>query len=160
MINVAKAPVDKLLGYALRAEIDADRIYTEMSNRVKSPLLIQKFRLLAFEEQKHKTVLERLFRSMYPGTAPQVPEKVDPKLLPAVTIQPSSDLTDVLQQAMEAEKSAQTFYSTLAKRVEPGKKKILDYLSKVERSHYLMLRSEYTMAQQFADYSDIDEVTT
>ena len=162
MINVAKGPIDKLLGYAIRAEIDSDRIYTEMSNRVKNPLLVQKFRILAFEEQKHKTILERLFQSMYPGATPEVPEKVDPKLLPAVIIRPSSDLVDILGQAMDAEKSAQTLYSGMAKRVELGKKKILEYLSKVERSHYLMLRSEYVMAQQFADYGekDIDKVTT
>jgi rubrerythrin len=162
MTNVAKAPIDKLLGYAMRAEIDSDRIYTEMSNRLKNPLLVQKFRILAFEEQKHKTVLENLFQSMFPGGTPEVPEKVDPKLLPAVIIRPSSDLVDILRQAMEAEKSAQAFYAGLAKRVELAKKKILDYLSKVEKSHYLMLRSEYAMAQQFADYGekDIDKVTT
>ncbi len=63
---------------------------------------------------------------------------------------------------MESEKSSQAFYSGLAKRVERGKKKILQYLSKVERSHYLMLRSEYAMAQQFEDYGekDIDKIVT
>ena len=162
MTSLAREPIKKLLGYAMRAEIDSDRIYTEMSNRVKNPLLVQKFRILAFEEQRHTTVLEHLFQSMYPGDTPEVPEKVNPKLLPAVTIRPSSDLVDVLRQAMEAEKSAQAFYLGLAKRVELGKKKILEYLSKVERSHYLMLRSEYTMARQFEDYGekDIDKVVT
>jgi len=162
MTSLAREPIKKLLGYAMRAEIDSDRIYTEMSNRVKNPLLVQKFRILAFEEQRHTTVLEHLFQSMYPGDTPEVPEKVNPKLLPAVTIRPSSDLVDVLRQAMEAEKSAQAFYTGLGKRVEVGKKKILDYLSKVERSHFLMLRSEYVMAQEFADYGekDIDKVVT
>jgi rubrerythrin len=162
MINVAREPIDKLLGYAMRAEIDSQRVYTELSNRVKNPLLMEKFRLLAFEENKHKTVLGNLFDAMYPGDAPEVPEKVDPKLLPSVIIRPSSDLTDILRQAMLAETAAQAFYTGLAKRVELAKKKILQYLSKVERSHYLMLRSEYSMAQQFADYGekDIDKVVT
>ena len=162
MINVARAPIDKLLGYALKAEIDSDRIYTEMSNRVKNPLLVQKFRILAYEEQKHKSVLKNLFRSMYPGDTPEVPEKVDAKLLPAVIIRPSSDLTDILRQAMAAERSAQAFYANLAKRVDPGRKKVLGYLSKVERSHFLMLRSEYAMARQFEDYGekDIDKFVT
>jgi rubrerythrin len=160
MTSLAREYINKLLGYAMRAEIDSDRIYTEMSNRVKNPLLIQKFRMLAFEEQKHKTVLERLFQSMFPGQTPEVPGKVNPKLLPTVVIQPSSDLVDILRQAMEGEKSAQAFYLGLAKRVEPGKRKILEYLGKVEKSHYLMLRSEFTMAQQFDDYADMDEVTS
>ena len=162
MINVARAPIDKLLGYALKAEIDSDRVYTEMSNRVKNPLLVQKFRILAYEEQKHKSVLDHLFQSMYPGDTPEVPEKVDARLLPAVIIRPSSDLTDILRQAMAAERSAQAFYTGLAKRVELGKKKVLGYLSKVERSHFLMLRSEYAMARQFEDYGekDIDKFVT
>ncbi len=162
MINVAQAPVDKLLGYAMRAEADSDRIYTEMSNRVKNPLLVQKFRILAYEEQKHKSVLENLFQSMYPGGTPEVPEKVDARLLPAVTIGPASDLTDILHQAMAAERSALAFYAGLAKRVAPGRKKILGYLSKVERSHFLMLRSEYAIAQEFEDYAekDIDKIAT
>lgn len=162
MISVAREPINKLLGYAMRAEIDSDRVYTELSNRVKNSLLMEKFRLLAFEERKHKTVLDNLFDAMYPGDTPEVPEKVDPKLLPSVIIRPSSDLIDILRQAMEAEKAAQAFYAGLGKRVELAKKKIFQYLSKVERSHYLMLRSEYSMAQQFADYGekDIDKVVT
>jgi rubrerythrin len=162
MISIAGDSIDKLLGYAMRAEIDSDRAYTEMSKRVKNPLLVEKFRMLAFEEEKHKAVLDNLFDAMYPGDAPEIPDRVDPKLLPSVIIRPDADLTDVLRQAMEAETAAQEFYSALAKRVELAKKKIFQYLSKVERSHYLMLRSEYAMAQQFADYGekDIDKVVT
>jgi rubrerythrin len=162
MISIAGDPIDRLLGYAMRAEIDSDRAYSEMSNRVKNPLLVEKFRMLAFEERKHKAVLDNLFDAMYPGDKPQIPDRVDPKLLPAVVIRPDSDLIEVLRQAMEAESAAQDFYAELAKRVDLAKKKILQYLSKVERSHYLMLKSEYAMAQQFADYGekDIDKVVT
>lgn len=162
MIKIASAPVDKLLGYAMRAEIESDLVYTEMSNRVKNPLLVQKFRILAYEEQKHKSVLENLFQSMFPGGTPEVPEKVEAGLLPAVTIGPASDLTDILHQAMAAERSAQAFYAALAKRVAAGQKKFLEYLSKVERSHFLMLRSEYAIAQEFEDYGEkgIDKIST
>jgi rubrerythrin len=98
MISIARGPIDKLLGYAMRAEIDSDGAYTEMSTRVKNPLLIEKFRMLAFEEKKHKTVLDSLFQSMYPGDAPEIPERVDAKLLPAVIVRPSTDLIEVLRQ--------------------------------------------------------------
>jgi hypothetical protein len=39
---------------------------------------------------------------------------------------------------------------------------MLVYLSHVENSHFLMLRSEYTLALQFEDYAekDIDKVIT
>jgi rubrerythrin len=162
MVSIARQPVKKLLGYAVRAEIDSNKIYTKLSKRVKNPLLKEKFLVLAFEEKKHKEVLEQLFASLYKEDKLQVPEVVDERLLPAVHIKPSTSLVEILYQAMEAEKSAQTFYASLAGRVRPPKKKILEYLSKVEKSHYLMLRSEYTLAQQFEDYAekDIDKVIT
>ena len=130
MISVARTPLKKLLGMAVRSEIDSNQIYTEQANRVKNPLLREKFSILAFEEKKHKEVLENLF--------------------------------DVLYQAMDSEKAAQNFYASLAKRVKAPKKRILDYLSKVEKSHYMMLRSEYVLALQFEDYAekDIDKVVT
>jgi len=39
---------------------------------------------------------------------------------------------------------------------------MLIYLSKVENTHYLMLRSEYILALQFEDYAekDVDKVVT
>ncbi len=89
-------------------------------------------------------------------------EKVDEALLPSIHFTPSSSFVDILYQAMESEKSATDFYSNLSARVEAPQKKILDYLSKVEHSHYMMLKSEYTLAQEFEDYAenDIDKVIT
>jgi rubrerythrin len=71
-------------------------------------------------------------------------------------------LADILHQAMESEKSAENFYAHLAERFENPQKKIFEYLSKVEHSHYMMLRSEYVLAQEFEDYAekDIDKVVT
>ena len=75
---------------------------------------------------------------------------------------PSSPLIDIIYQAMEAERSAEQFYLRLAEKVQETQKRILEYLSKVEHSHYMMLKSEYTLAQEFADYGemDIDKVVT
>lgn len=162
MTSIARASIRKLIGYAIRAEIDSNRVYLRMVRKVKNPLLQEKFRLLAFEEKKHKEILERFFQSLYQGDDVEVPASVDEKLLPAIRLQPRSSLVDILYQAMMAEKSAEAFYAGLARRVRPPKKKILEYLSKVEKSHYLMLRGEYALAQDFEDYAekDIDKVVT
>lgn len=162
MTSIAREPIRKLLGYAVRAEIDSNRVYLRMAKKIKNPLLQEKFQVLAFEEKKHREILENLFDSLYRGEKIEIPDKVDERLLPQVHVQPSSSLVDILYQAMAAEKSAENFYAALARRVRPPKKKILEYLSKVEKSHYLMLRSEYAMAQQFEDYGekDIDKVVT
>jgi len=161
-MNVAKAPLKKLLGMAVRSEIDSNRIYTELAKRVKNPLLQEKFSILAFEEKKHKEVLENLFDVLYQGEKMEIPEKTEEALLPSIHFSPSSTLAQILYQAMQSEKAAQNFYASLAKRVKAQKKKILEYLSKVEKSHYMMLRSEYVLALQFEDYAekDIDKVVT
>jgi rubrerythrin len=162
MVSIARESLKKLLGYAVRAEIDSNKIYTRLSNRVKNALLKEKFQILAFEEKKHRDVLENFFDSLYHGKKLKVPDCVDERLLPSVRLRPSSSLAQVLYQAMEAEKSARNFYASLAKRVRPPKKKVLEYLSKVERSHFLMLQSEYSLALEFEDYAekDIDKVIT
>ncbi len=162
MVNIERESVKTLIGYAVRAEIDSNKVYLKLSDRVKNPLLKEKFQLLAFEEKKHKEVLENLFAALYKGDELEIPAHVDERLLPSVVIKPSSALVDILHQAMQAEKSAQDFYASLAARVKSDTRKILEYLSKVEKSHYLMLRSEYALAQQFEDYGekDIDKVVT
>jgi rubrerythrin len=162
MLDVSTASVNKLLGIAIRAEIDANKTYSDLAERVSNPLLKEKFRWLAYEENKHKEILEKLFETLNQGEEPQIPDKADEALLPAIHIGPSSSLADILHQAMEAEKSAENFYANLSKRFEGPQKKILIYLSKVEHSHYMMLHSEYALAQDFEDYAekDIDKVVT
>jgi len=162
MVNLANQPVKKLLGYAIRAEMDAHRIYTRMADRVRNTLLKEKFQLLALEEKKHKDIILRLFASMWAGERPEISMAVDERLLPSVSIKPSSSLVDVLSQAMNAEKSAREFYASLARRIKALNRQMLMYLSKVENSHYLMLRSEYILALQFEDYAekDVDKVIT
>ncbi len=162
MIDVMKSSVKDLLGLAIRSEIDSNAVYSKMAKRVLNPLLKEKFRILAFEENKHRDVLKKLHKVLHPEEKIKVPDKVDKALLPSVIIKPSSTLVDILYQAMQAEKSAENFYANLSRRVQNPQQKILSYLSKVEHSHYKMLESEYTLAQNFEDYAekDIDKVIT
>jgi len=161
-MNLARFSVKNLLGMATRAEIDANRTYLKLAGRVKNPLLQEKFRILAFEEKKHRTILEKLFSLLYHCQKPVIPASVDEALLPAVLIKPSSSLADILYQAMKSEESAQRFYLGIARRMKGDKKKILEYLSKVEKSHFMMLKSEYSLALEFEDYAekDVDKVVT
>jgi len=162
MIDISKASVEELLGIATRAEIDAHEIYSDIANSVSNSLLKEKFQMLAFEENKHREILEKLYEVLSQGEKIQIPDKTNEALLPSIHFTPSSSLVDILYQAMESEKSAEKFYTHLAERFENPQKKILEYLSKVEHSHYMMLKSEYILAQEFEDYAekDIDKVVT
>jgi rubrerythrin len=161
-MNIARTPVTQLLEMAIRAELDSEKTYSGLAERVKNPLLKEKFQVLAFEEGKHNVILRNLFAALYPNKQAEIPEKIDAALLPSVKVTPETSLAEILYQAMSAEKAAQNFYAGLARRVTASKKKILDYLSKVERSHYQMLYSEYTLALLFEDYAeqDIEKVVT
>ena len=162
MLDISTASVNNLLGIAIRAEMDANKTYSDLAERVSNPLLKEKFQWLAFEEDKHKKILEKLYKTLLQGDEPQIPDKADEARRPSINISPSSSFAELLNQAMESEKSAEDFYANLSLRFEDPQKKILTYLGKVEHSHYTMLQSEYALAQDFEDYAekDIDKVVT
>lgn len=162
MTNFSQLSVQQLLGMAGRAEIEANRIYSDLSHSLKNPLLKKKFQWLAFEETKHKESLEKLFQTLFKEEQMTIPDKADEALLPSINFTPSAPLVEILYQAMKAEEAAGDFYLSLAQRVSDSQQKILKYLSHVEHSHYTMLKSEYLMAQEFEDYgeSDVDKVVT
>lgn len=151
-----------LLAMAVKAEIEANKIYSRLAKKMKNLLLKEKFNILAFEEKKHRTILENLFSSLYPKDTLLIPEETNAKLLPSVHFTAKSSLGETLYQAMISEKAAQDFYANLARRMKAKNKRVLLYLSDVEKSHFLMLKSEYTLSLQFEDYaeSDIDKIVT
>jgi len=162
MLDVSTTSVKDLLAYAIRSEIDSNKAYNDLADRVTNPLLKEKFQWLAFEENKHKQVLIRLHEALFSGQTIQIPDKSSEELLKRIDITPTSSLVDLLFQAMESEKSAEEFYARLAERMENTQKRLLQYLSKVEHSHYVMLKSEYDAVQDFEDYAekDIDKIIT
>ena len=162
MLDVSTASLKDLLGYAIRAEMDSNKAYSDLSDRVSNSLLKEKFRWLAFEENKHKDILMKLHTTLFPNQTIQIPEEPSHDLFKPVVVAPSSSLIDILLQAMDAEKYAEDFYANLAERVVNGQQKLLHYLSKVEHSHYLMLKTEYDAVQDFEDYAeqDVDKIVT
>jgi len=162
MFDIAKASLKDLLGFAVRSEIDSNQVYSDLADKYSNPLLKEKFQWLAFEENKHRETLEKLFEALLPREKLEIPAETSEELFKKITITPSSTLVDLLYQAMESEKKAEKFYAQLADRVESQSRKILEYLSQVEHSHYTMLNGEYLLAQEFEDYGekDIDKVVT
>ena len=162
MTEFSQLSVRQLLEMASRAEMDANRIYSDLAQSLKNPLLKEKFQWLAFEENKHKESLAKLFSTLFREEKMEIPDNTDEALLPSINFTPSSSLVDILYQAMKAEEAAGDFYLSLAKKISDPQQKILKYLSHVEHSHYTMLKSEYLMAQEFEDYgeSDVEKVVT
>jgi rubrerythrin len=150
-----KAP--DIMAVAVRAEMDAADIYTHLRGRVKNEVLIQKLKFLADEEIRHKAILERLFADKFPGRKLAVPAK-SARPAKAVPLDETSSILDLFKLAMAKEKEAEEFYKSSKASIEDAAgRKILDYLSRVERSHYYMLKSEIDLLERFPEYFDVEE---
>ena len=147
----------QVLGVAVRSEVDAAAFYTRLQGRVKNPLLVQKLKFLALEEEHHKVILDRLLAQRYPDKPKDVPAS---SLMPpiGVALPPDPSVTALFEAALEAEKVAEAYYNDAAARVEDeAGRRILAYLGRVERSHQAMIGSELDLLRRFPDYYDVED---
>lgn len=147
----------EVLAAAIRSEIEAANFYSKILDRVKNILLQQKLKFLVLEEKKHRKILEKLFSDRYPGRELKVPEKLVRPRRP-VTVDEKSTVLDLFKIALAAEKSAEEFYAAARnKAADAASKKILEYLSRVERSHYFLIKAEIDLLSRFPDYYDVED---
>ena len=99
MFDIANASLKDLLGFAIRSEIDSNRVYSELADRYANPLLKEKFQWLAFEEHKHEETLKKLFEAMLPEETLQIPDEPNEELFKKISLTPSSTLVELLYQA-------------------------------------------------------------
>jgi len=141
---------------AVRAEIDAAEIYRDLKALVKNEALKQKLDFLAKEEDRHKAILERLFRDHFPNRKLVVPGQ-SKRLKQSVAVDEATSVLELFKLAMSKEKEAEEFYREARTRSEDAQsKRILDYLSRTERSHYYMLQSEIDLLERFPEYYNAD----
>ena len=142
---------------AVRAEMDAAEIYRGLHGLVKNEALKQKLDFLAKEEDRHKAIIERLFRDHFPARKLVVPAQ-SARAKKAAAVNESTSVLELFKLAMTKEKEAEEYYrgaKTLAE--DDQSKRILDYLSRTERSHYYMLRSEIDLLVRFPEYYNADD---
>lgn len=147
----------EVLAQAIRSEIDAADFYSHLRGRIKNVLLRQKLKFLIFEEEKHRKILNRLFRQRFPDKDLQVPEKSP---LPPIkaSVGEKASVPDLFKAALQAEKTSEEFYKAAAQKADDeSSRKILGYLSRVERSHYFMIQSEIDLLERFPDYYDSED---
>jgi rubrerythrin len=155
-LNTKLRPFE-VLAVAIRSEIEAADFYTRLLARVKNVLLQKKLKFLVLEEKKHRKILERLHSQRYPDVALKIPEKtVRPR--PKAALDGKSSILELFQAALEAEKMAERYYKDAQGLVKDAEsKKMLEYLSRVERSHYFLIKSEIDLLGRFPDYYDVED---
>lgn len=142
-----------LLLAALKAEMESKAFYEGLSGRVKNFLLKDRLNFLASEEEKHRLYFYSLLEEKFPEEE-IVPPPYTPVPLPSLEL-PNEEvpLSEILWQAMQAEKAAEEFYTQLAEQFAPEsrERKMLIYIAAMERGHYRLLDQEREVALRFEE---------
>lgn len=147
----------EVLAVAIRAEIEAADFYAGLLEEVKNILLQQKLKFLVMEEKKHRKILERLHGQRFPEVELKIPEKPARPRTSAGWSEKATIL-DMFKLALEAERLAEQYYRDARVVVaDAGSQKMLEYLSRVERSHYFLIKSEIDLLSRFPDYYDAED---
>jgi rubrerythrin len=147
----------EVLAVAIRSEIEAAAYYSGILEKVRNILLQQKLKFLVTEEKKHRRILERLQAQRFPEVELKIPEK-PARERTSITFKEKTSILDLFKMALEAEKQAEQFYKDARGVVDDAdSKKMLEYLSRVERSHYFLIKSEIDLLSRFPDYYDVED---
>ena len=142
---------EDLLLAALKSEEESKQIYSKLARYVKNGLMKDKFTFLASEEQKHKQFIESIYQDEFPNRTITLPES-SPVPLPEVIIPDNEELaiSNILNQAINAEKEAADFYLSLSKLFEKNDiQHMLRYFSDMEIGHMKLLEQEKTSIEWF-----------
>lgn len=150
---------------ALKSEVEAEKVYLSVANSVRNFMLKDRLKFLAEEEKKHARFFTDLFKKRYPDESIQLPEKT---VVPLPEIHFDTEtvpLSDVLGQAMRAEKAAFEFYTGMARLFddEPedgyygfskatSVKEMLHYVASMEMGHFRILEIEQQSAKEKEQY--------
>ena len=147
--------IEQLLKIAIKSEINAAEIYKKMADKTKIVFLKDKLTFLANEEIGHRNLLEKLFKTKFSHTTLKLDRDMKTPL-PELTITDDMLISDMISQAMEAEKKASDFYKDLEKNFEEEEEKSMArYLSHMEESHYYLLKSELELSHNFELYDEV-----
>ena len=150
-MELGEYQLEDLLLAALKSEVDAREFYMKLSRNVKNAILRDRLMFLSDEEDKHRYLLERIFKKNIPDKKIVLPDE-SPVPLPEIVIRDENQhVSELLAEAMEAESAASDFYSSFAERFEDGtpERKSLLYFSSMEMNHYRILELEMNQAKGY-----------
>lgn len=139
LIEVEDMDISRLLGIAIRLEMDAQDDYDSLLNMNISSDLKETIKRLKEKEVEHEKSLREVFEDFYPGEEPDTGTSFSAHSINALE---GEDVVTLLEHVMEEEKRAEEFYEKLSYRLEGPSQKLVSYLSYTEREHYEILKRE------------------
>lgn len=152
MMDLNAFDLEELLLAAIKSEVDSNKFYTKMARKTKNGLLKDKLEFLANEEEKHRSYIEEIYLNHFPENKMFLPKK-SPVPLPEIDFSEKTSMSKLLSMAMNAEKTANSFYKSLAGRFEEGTKiyNTLLYFADMEMGHYKILEMEKESIERFEE---------
>ncbi|AEK72037.1 rubrerythrin-related protein [Thermococcus sp. 4557] len=153
--------LEELLAMAIKAEIGARKFYESLAERIEIHALKDKIEWLAGEEGKHEALLRKMYESMFSGKEVIYPkEHIGPELQPvARELHGAEDILELIRWAIRAEDIAAKFYAEIENLVDTDdKKRLMRYLSDMEKGHYYTLKAEYELLLDWEMYSQMMHV--
>ncbi|MFB6291012.1 MAG: ferritin family protein [Candidatus Bipolaricaulia bacterium] len=135
----------KLLGIAVKSEIEASEFYHSMLDRDLPGEARNKVEKLAAQEKKHEKTLRSIFKDFYPKKDIEFPESSGLHDFPfdPLGIDENRPLENLFQVAMKNEKESERFYGELRVKFDDEEvRRLLGFLAANEREHYEILRTE------------------
>jgi len=144
--------IEELLLTAIKSEVESKELYNKLAKKTKNGLLEDKLKFLANEEEKHRNFIEDIFKNHFPDKKINLPKK-NAVPLPEINYTEKTPLSNILGQAMQAEKSASEFYKELSERFENGSKiqNTLRYFADMEVGHFKILEMEKESMERFEE---------
>ena len=155
-MDLSKYTLEELFITAIKAETDSQEAYSILSGITKNAFLKDRLKFLASEEEKHKQLFEKVFKEYVPDVEIVLPE-FSPVPLPEIDVSDETvPMSQILQQAMDAELAASEFYMEFAKFIKDNQKLVraLEYFAKMEQGHYEILKLEKASAEEFEEYDE------
>jgi rubrerythrin len=143
--------LEDLLLAAIKSEIESKSVYEKLAGKIQNAFLKDKLQFLASEEEKHRKVVESIFRKKIPNKAISLPEK-SPVPLPKINTE--GLVSEVFESAMQAEMAAYDFYNGLSEKFanDSEMKRSMVYLAMMEMGHYKLLELEKETLDRYEDY--------
>ena len=151
-MDLNKFDLEDLLLVAMKSEVESKFLYSKMAKKTKNGLLQDKLEFLAKEEEKHRSFIEDIYKNHIPENEVVLPKK-SPVPLPELEFSKDTPMSKLLSQAMDAEKAANEFYTSLSTRFpdDTKVKNTLLYFAKMELGHYKLLEIEKDSMERFEE---------
>jgi rubrerythrin len=141
------------LGIAIRSEIDAQEVYKDLASMCKEETMRDKFLNMYNEERKHQTLLQKMYKDMFPEADLALPDSRLPKEVSDSKARRKRTIKDILQVAIDEEKKSREFYLDCAETVtDLSGKRMFRFLADMEFSHQALLNAELELLEKYPSY--------